>query len=78
MENAVYSRNFYKNEEYINFEKKRKLVLTVIILLRNFQSDVVGLNFNEEHDAYVNVTNYDRTAQYYEEIEDSDYELLNY
>jgi hypothetical protein len=58
---------------------KRKLILTVIILLHNFRTDVVGLNqiatvFNEEYDAFVNIRNYDRIAQYYEEIVDSDSE----
>jgi len=58
-------------------KRKRKLILTVIILLHNFRTHVVGLNqiatvFNEEYDAYVNVRNYDRIAQYYEQVDDSD------
>jgi hypothetical protein len=60
-------------------KSKRKLILTVIILLHNFRTDVVGLNqiatvSNEEYDAYVNIRNYDRIAQYYEETVESDYE----
>ena len=53
-------------------KRKRKLILTVIILLHNYRTDVVGLN--QEYDAYVNIINYDRIAQYYEEIVDSDSE----
>jgi hypothetical protein len=46
---------------------KRKLILTVIILLYNFRTHVVGLNqiatvFHLEYDAYVNIRNYDRIA----------------
>jgi hypothetical protein len=55
---------------------KRKLILTVIILLHNFRTHVVGLNqiatvFNLEYDAYVNVRNYDRIAMYYEQEDSS-------
>ena len=48
-------------------KRKRKLIFTVIILLRNFRTDVVGLNqivFNVEYDCYVNIRNYDRIAQH--------------
>ena len=43
-------------------KRKRKLILTVIILLPNFGTDVVGSNpnatvFNVEYDCYVNVQN---------------------
>ena len=43
-------------------------------MLHNFRTDIVGLNqiatvFNEEYDAFVN---YDRIAQYYENIDSSD------
>jgi len=53
---------------------KRKLILTVIILLHNFRTEVVGLNqiatvFNPEYDAYINIRNYDRIADYYEAID---------
>ena len=55
---------------------KRKLILIVIILLHNFRTEVVGLNqiatvFNPEYDAYINVRNYDRIADYYEAIDSS-------
>ena len=58
-------------------KRKRKLILTVIILLHNFRTDVVGLNqianvFNEEYDAFVIIRNYDRIAEYYENIDGSD------
>ena len=57
-------------------KRKRKLILTVIILLHNFRTHVVGLNqidtvFNVEYDSYVNIRNYDRIAQYYENVDDS-------
>jgi hypothetical protein len=60
-------------------KRKRKLILTVIILLHNFRTAVVGLNqiatvFNPEYDAYLNVRNYDRIADYYENIDSSDSE----
>jgi len=60
-------------------KKKRKLILTVIILLHNFRTEVVGLNqiatvSNVEHDSFVNIRNYDRIAQYYENVVDSDEE----
>ena len=60
-------------------KKKRKLILTVIILLHNFRTEVVGLNqiatvFNVEYDSFVNIRNYDRIAQYYENVVDSDEE----
>jgi hypothetical protein len=58
-------------------KRKRRQILTVIILLHNFRTDVVGLNqiatvFNVEYESYLNIRNYDRIAQYYENIEDSD------
>jgi hypothetical protein len=58
-------------------KRKRRQILTVIILLHNFRTDVVGLNqiatvFNVEYETYVNVRNYDRIAQYYEQVVDSD------
>jgi hypothetical protein len=58
-------------------KRKRRKILTVIILLHNFRTDVVGLNqiatvFNVEYETYVNVRNYDRIAQYYEQVVDSD------
>jgi hypothetical protein len=58
-------------------KRKRRQILTVIILLHNFRTDVVGLNqiatvFNLEYETYLNVRNYDRIAQYYENVEDSD------
>jgi hypothetical protein len=58
-------------------KRKRRQILTVIILLHNFRTDVVGLNqiatvFNVEYESYVNIRNYDRIAQYYENVEDSD------
>ena len=57
-------------------KRKRKLILSVIILLHNFRTHVVGLNqiatvFNEEYDSYVNIRNYDRIAQYYENVDSS-------
>ena len=60
-------------------KRKRKLILTVIILLHNFRTDVVGLNqiatvFNVEYDCYVNIQNYDRNAQYYERDDNNDEE----
>ena len=41
-------------------KRKRKLILTVIILLHNFRTDVVGLNqiatvFNKEYDAFIHI-----------------------
>ena len=62
---------------------KRKLILTIIILLHNFRTELIGLNqiatiFNEEYYAYVNVINYDRITKYYEDIVDSDYEEVNH
>ena len=62
-----------------SIKKKRKLILTVIILLHNFRTEVVGLNqiatvFNVEYDSFVNIRNYDRMAQYYENVNDSDEE----
>ena len=53
----------------------------MIILLHNFRTDVVGLNqiatvFNVEYETYVNVRNYDRIAQYYEQVGDSDKDLF--
>jgi hypothetical protein len=58
-------------------KRKRRQILTVIILLHNFRTDVVGLNqiatvFNVEYESYLNIRNYDRIAQYYENVEDSD------
>ena len=58
-------------------KRKRKLILTIIILLHNFITHVVGLNhiatiFNVEYDAYVNIRNYDRIAQYYEQEDNND------
>jgi hypothetical protein len=58
-------------------KRKRRQILTVIILLHNFRTDVVGLNqiatlFNVEYESYLNIRNYDRIAQYYEIVEDSD------
>jgi hypothetical protein len=60
-------------------KRKRKLILTVIALLHNFRTSVVGLNqiatvFNPEYEAYVNIRNYDRIADYYENVESSDEE----
>ena len=60
-------------------KRKRKLILTVIILLHNFRTDVVGLNqiatvFNIEYDCCVNIRNYDRIAQYYERDDNNDEE----
>ena len=55
----------------VDQKKNRKRNLTVIILLHNFRTEVIVLNrnyFNEEYDDYVNVRNYDRITQYYEEI----------
>ena len=58
-------------------KRKRRQILTVIILLHNFRTHVVGLNqiatvFNVEYESYLNIRNYDRIAQYYENVEDSD------
>ena len=58
-------------------KRKRKLILTVIILLHNFRTHVVGLNqiatvFNQEYECFVNMRNYDRIAQYYEQVDSSD------
>jgi len=58
-------------------KRKRRQILTVIILLHNFRTDVVGLNqiatvFNVEYESYLNIRNYDRIAQYYENVVDSD------
>ena len=44
--------------------------------MHNFRTHVVGLNqiatvFNEEYDSYVNIRNYDRIAQYYENVDSS-------
>jgi hypothetical protein len=55
---------------------KRKLILTIIILFHNFRTELVGLNqiatvFNLEYDAYINIRNYDRIADYYERIDSS-------
>ena len=41
------------------------------MLLHHFRTDGVGLNqiaivFNVEYEAYVNIRNYDKIAQYYE------------
>ena len=57
-------------------KRKRKLILTVIILLHNFRTHDVGLNqiatvFNVEYDSYVNIRNYDLIAQYYKNADDS-------
>ena len=54
---------------------KRKLTLTIIILLHNFRTELIGSNqiatiFNEEYYAYVNVRNYDRITKYYKDIVD--------
>ena len=53
--------------------------MSVIILSHTFRTEVVGLNqiatlFNLEHDAFVNIINYDRIVQYYENVVDSDEE----
>ena len=45
-------------------KRKRRQILTVIILLHNFRTDVVGLNqiatvFNVEYESYVNIRNYE-------------------
>ena len=58
-------------------KRKRKLILTVIILLHNFRTHVVGLNqiatvFNQEYECFLNMRNYDRIAQYYEQVDSSD------
>ena len=58
-------------------KRKRKLNLTVIILLHNFRTHVVGLNkidtvFNVEYDAYINIRNYDIIAQYYEQEDNTE------
>ena len=58
-------------------KRKRKLILSVIILLHNFRTEVVGLNqiatvFNVEYESFINIRNYDRIAQYYEHVVDSD------
>ena len=52
-------------------------MLTVIILLHNFRTKVLGFNqiatvFNVEYDAFVNIRNYDSIAQYNENVVDSD------
>ena len=49
-------------------ERKRKQILTVIIILHNFRTHVVGLNqiatvFNVEYDAYIHIRNYDITTR---------------
>ena len=60
-----------------SIKRKRKLILSVIILLHNFRTEVVGLNqiatvFNVEYESFINIRNYDRIAQYYEHVVDSD------
>ena len=57
-------------------KRKRKRILTVIILLHNIRTHVFGLNqmdtvFNVAYDAHINIRNYDRIAQYYENVDDS-------
>ena len=75
--------NFYPCQDDLRTIQKRgsiahkRQILTVIILLHNFRTDVVGLNqiatvFNVEYESYLNIRNYDRIAQYYENVEDSD------
>ena len=64
---------------FVSLQRKRKLILTLNILLHNFRTAVVGLNqiatvFNPEYDAYINVRNYDRIADYYDHIDSSDSE----
>ena len=59
-----------------SIKRKRKLILSVIILLHNFRTEVVGLNqiaivFNVEYEA-LNIRNNGRIAQYYEHVVDSD------
>jgi hypothetical protein len=53
--------------------KKRKTLITVICLLHNFRTDVVGLNqiatvFNPEYEAVITLHNQDRIARYYAHI----------
>jgi len=71
------SRHIYKNKDSLNSElKKKKTNLTVIILSHNFRTHVKGINqmlqFNQEYECFVNVRNYDRMAQYYEQVDSSD------
>ena len=51
--------------------------MSVIILQHNFRTEVVCLNqiatvFNVEYESFVNIRNYDRIAQYYKHVVDSD------
>ena len=66
--------HFCTNEKSSCIEKMKERA--VIILIHSFRTHVVGLNqiaivFNVKYDSYVNIWNYDRIAQYYENLDDS-------
>lgn len=49
---------------------KRQMLLTSIVLIHNFRTELVGLNqiatvFNPEYEQYMNLAGYDRIRRYY-------------
>ena len=60
-----------------SIKRKRILILSVVVLLHNFCTEVVGWNqlvtvFNVEYESFVNIRNYDRISQLRSFVVDSD------
>ena len=50
--------------------EKQKLVISSIVLIHNFRTEIVGLNqintvFDPEYEMYISLTGYDRIRRYY-------------
>ena len=70
MGNACSSRNIYKNDKSINSEqKKEKTYFNCYYFITQLSNACL---FNQEYEFFVNMRNYDRIAQYYEQVDSSD------
>ena len=57
--------------------RKRKLIISCIVLLNNYRTEFLGLNqiatvFNKHYQQYVNLDEYDRISRYFHEIDEED------